>query len=601
MDREVEVSLAMTSKHTKKRMAMAVSAAAMVAAATSVARAQQLPSEARIRELVRLAAQQIAGGQATPVPQGTVAQPILQDDRPVVQLTLDDAVKLALERNLTIAVQRLNPESFDPAIAALRATYWPTLTSLVSAASVENPATSSIVGVPSGANGVTAGTTTYNAGLVQNAPWGGGTLNVSLNNIRTTSTSTTVLFNPTYNPTYTAQYTQPLLRGFSIDPNRQQILVTKLNRDVTDIQLKSTIVNTLSSVREAYWNYLYGVQAVDVARQTVDSAAQLVRDNQVRLDVGTIAELDLVTAQSQQAQAQQALVQAVASRRTLEIALKQLIVRGTQDPNWSARIDPTDRPDFEPVTIDVEAAVRRALSERTDLAQARKSLEANDVTYRFLRNQLLPQANLVASYGLSGLGGTKFVRESSAISSPIVSTVPGGFTDALGSLLTNTYPSWNVGLNVSVPIGLSVATASMAGARIEREQTASQVRQIELQIAVDVTNAATNVQSTVEAVQAARAAQELAQKTYEGEQAKFDVGLSTNYNVILDLNALNTVKNSYLQAVLNYRNALVELDRLQQTTLSALGVTLLSQPSWTAGSPASGNLLGVNSGVGSAR
>jgi outer membrane protein len=600
MDREVEVSLAMTSKQLKKRMGMAVSAAAMVAAATSVAGAQQ-PSEARIRELVRLAARQIAGGQATPVPQGPVAQPILQDDRPVVQLTLDDAVKLALERNLTIAVQRLNPEAFDPAIAALRANYWPTLTSLVSAGSVENPATSSIVGVPAGANGVTAGTTTYNAGLVQNAPWGGGTLNVSLNNIRTTSTSTTVLFNPTYNPTYTAQYTQPLLRGFSIDPNRQQILITKLNRDITDIQLKSTIVNTLSSVREAYWNYLYGVQAVDVARQTVDSAAQLVRDNQVRLGVGTIAELDLVTAQSQQAQAQQALVQAVANRRTLEIALKQLIVRGTQDPNWSARLDPTDRPDFEPVAIDVEAAVRRALSERTDLAQARKSLEANDVTYRFLKNQLLPQANLVASYGLSGLGGTKFVRASSAISSPIVSIVPGGFTDALGSLLTNTYPSWNVGLNVSVPIGLNVATASMAAARIEREQTASQVRQIELQIAVDVTNAATNVQSTIEAVQAARAAQELAQKTYEGEQAKFEVGLSTNYNVIIDLNALNTVKNSYLQAVLNYRNALVELDRLQQTTLSALGVTLLSTPSWSPGSPASGNLLGLTSAVGSAR
>ena len=276
----------------------------MVAAATSGVRAQQQqPSEARIRELVRLAAQQIAGGQTTPT-QGSVAQPILQDDRPVVQLTLDDAVKLALERNLTIAVQRQNPESFDPAIAALRATYWPTLTSLVSAASAENPATSSIVGVPVGANGVTAGTTNYNAGLMQNAPWGGGTLNVTLNNIRTTSTSTTVLYNPTYSPTYSAQYTQPLLRGFSIDANRQQILVTKISRDISDIQLKSTIINTLSSVREAYWNFV--LCGPGRRRRTAGGrpAAQLVRDNQVRLDVGTMAQLDLVTAQSQQAQAQ---------------------------------------------------------------------------------------------------------------------------------------------------------------------------------------------------------------------------------------------------------------------------------------------------------
>ena len=150
-----------------------------------------------------------------------------------------------------------------------------------------------------------------------------------------------------------------------------------------------------------------------------------------------------------------------------------------------------------------------------------------------------------------------------------------------------------------MPIGLNVANASMAAAKIEQTQIDAQVHQIELQIAVDVTNAATNVRSTIEAVEAAQAAQELAQKTYEGEQAKFDVGVSTNYNVILDLNALNTVKNSYLQAVLNYRNALVEMDRLQQTTLTTLNVTLLSPASWSPGSPASGNLNGAP--VGSAR
>jgi outer membrane protein len=584
----------MISNQTKKRLGIAVYAAAMVAVAVSVPDAQQLPSEARITELVRLAEQQVSGGQpaiGTQSPVAQVPQPILEDKRPVVELTLDDAVKLALDRNLTIAVQRQNPPSFDPAIASLEATYRPNLTSLISEASVENPPTNSLVGVLPGANGVTAGTTSFNAGLTQNAPWGGGSLAVTLNNVRTTSTSTIVSYNPQYGPSYSATYTQPLLRGFSIDPNRQQILVTKISRDISDIQLKSTITNTLSSVREAYWNFVYSVQAVDVARQSVDLAAQLVNDNQVRLDVGTMAPLDVVTAKSQQAQAQQALVQAVATQRTQEIALKQLIVGGSQDPNWSARINPTDRPDFEPVTVDVEAAIRRALSERTDLAQAKKTLEANNVTLKFLKNQTLPQANLVASYGLAGLAGTE-VKASTL-------NLPGSFGGALSSLLTNTYPSWNVGLNISVPIGFNVSSAAVAAAKIEQEQTASQVRQIELQIAVDVANAATNVRSTVEAVQAAQAAQELAQKTYEGEVAKFDVGVSTNYNVILELNALNAVKNSYLQAVLNNRNALVELDRLQQTTLTTLGVTLLSGSSWSAGAPATGNLNG--SPVGSAR
>ncbi len=353
---------------------------------------------------------------------------------------------------------------------------------------------------------MTARTTTYNAGLTQNAPWGGGSLAVSLNNVRSTSNSTFVTYSPLYGPSYSAQYTQPLLRGFSIDANRQQILVTKISRDISDIQLKATIINTLSSVREAYWNFcVFGPGGREVARQAVNLAAELVQDNQVRLDVGTMAPLDVITAKSQQAQAQVALVQAVATMRTQEIALKQLIVRGTQDPNWNARIDPIDRPDFQPVTIDVEAAVRRALSERTDLAQAKKTLDANDVSYRFLRNQTLPQANLVASYGLAGLGGT-FQPSPVGTANPhipldIPGGFPGGFAGAVGSLLTNTYPSWSIGLNVSVPIGLNVATASMAAARIEQTQIDAQVHQIELQIAVDITNAATNVRSTSEAVE----------------------------------------------------------------------------------------------------
>jgi len=154
-----------------------------------------------------------------------------------------------------------------------------------------------------------------------------------------------------------------------------------------------------------------------------------------------------------------------------------------------------------------------------------------------------------------------------------------------------------------MPIGFNVSSAALAAARIEQGQVELQVRQIELQIAIDVTNAATNVRSAVQAVEAAQAAQDLAQQTYEAEQVKLEVGFSTNYNVILDLNALNTVKNSYLQAVLNYRNTLVELDRLQQTTLNSLNVTLLSPASWNPGSAATGDLLLANGGatVGSAR
>jgi outer membrane protein len=577
----------------------------MLAVTVAPAGAQQPTSELRIQEFARLAAQQIAGGQPSSgisnSQEPDAAPPLPVDDRVTVSLTLDDVVKLALDRNLNIAVQRLNPPQFDPAMASLRATYWPQATSLLGTQSTSNPPISGITGIPAGATSVSSGVTTWNGGLTQSVPKWGGQFAATLNNVKNTSTSTISLYNPTYLPTYSFSYTQPLLRGLSIDPNRQQLMVTKIAANISDVQLKSTITNTLSNVREAYWNYLYTVQAVDVTRQVLELASQLVRDNRVRLEVGTATPIDVVTARSQEAQALLSVIQAMGTRDTAEVALKQQIVSGTQDPNWNAHIVPIDRPDFQPVQVNVQDAVRRALAERTDLAQARMSLQQNDITLKFLKNQLLPQADLVATYGLAGLGGTQLQRaNNNAINAPVLSTIPGGFGNALSSLVGNDYPTWSVQVRFSAPIGhTTVATTSMVAAKIEMEQAAMQVRQIELQVATDVTNEAITIRNDIQAVQFAQIAQDLAQQSYDAERTKLEVGLSTNYNVIQQLNALNTSKSNYLQAVLNYRNALVELDRLQQTTLTTANVQLLGGAGWGNGAQAIGNLNGAP--VGSAR
>ena len=226
---------------------------------------------------------------------------------------------------------------------------------------------------------------------------------------RSPPTSPTALFNPVFTPNWAAQYTQPLMREFKIDGNRQQLVVTGLNQDISEIQLQASIINTISNVRNAYWDYVFAVQSVDVARRSVELAEQLVKDNQTRVEIGTMAPIDVVQAQSQAATQRQIQATAQGTRRTAELTLKRLIVAGTQDPNWNMELDPTDRPDFRPESVDVGASVRRALESRTDLAQARKTLQINDVTLKYLRNQTLPQADVVARYGLVGQGGTQYV------------------------------------------------------------------------------------------------------------------------------------------------------------------------------------------------
>jgi outer membrane protein TolC len=550
--------------------ALAVLSALVFGAAP--ARAQV--SEARIRELIKQATDP---GSMLQTP--ATAQPGAVDDaRRVVALTLDDAVKFALDRNLDIAVQRLNPEINDIAYASVKSVYHPNLTSVVSTQETTNPATSTLSGSQQVGAPVIAGVTNFNGGLAQSIPWGGGNASIQLNNNKQTTTSLNVLYNPTFNTNWSGTYTQPLFRNFTIDSTRRTLQVTKINRDVSDVQLRATITNTLSNVRNAYWDYVFAVQSVEVARQSLDLADRLVRDNQTRVEVGTMAPIDVVQAQSQAATARQNLVGAQSTMRTAELALKRLIVSGTADPNWNVRLDPVDRPEFTTQSFDIEAAIRRALSERTDLAIARKNIEANDVTLKFLVDQMRPQADFVATYGLVGLGGSQYVYEPGAtgVNRQPIGTLPGGYADALTTLFHTNYPRWTAQINFSYPLGVSAQEANVARARVQLNQVQAQTKQIELQVATEVTNAVLTAQSNTERVQAAQAARELAQKQLEAEQSKFEVGMSTNYNVIQSQRDLATAQNNELQAILNYRKSLVELERLQQTTLQNLNITVLN-------------------------
>jgi len=568
----------MSLKNLKLVLTYAATVAAM-AQWSAPAWAQQRTSEARIQELIREATRIAGNGQSTLTTAQQGGQTTAPSAGPKVSLTLEDAVKLALDRNLDIAVQRLNPEINDLAVATARAAYFPSLTSTILTQGQTQASTNSVAG-GAAAQPVTNDAANWNGGLAQNLRWGGGNYSVALNNTRSTSTSTVSFYNPSYTPFWSAQLTQPLLRNLRIDSNRQQLQVTRINRDISDVQVKAIITNTVSNVRNAYWDYVFAIQSVDVSRQSLDLANKLVEDNQTRVQVGTMAPIDVVQAQAQAAAAVQNLVTAQATQRTSELALKRLIVNGTQDPNWNATIDPVDRPDFRVEAIDLDAALRRALSQRTDLAIAQKDVQMNDVTLKFLSDQTRPQADLVANYGLSGIGGTQLIRQSSGVgtgSNPVISTIPGNYADSLSSLFGADFPRWTVQVNFSYPLGLSTQHAAVARARVQLSQVQAQLKQMELQVATEVTNAAITVRSNAERVQAAQAARELSQRQLDAENSKFAVGMSTNYFVVQAQNQLANAQNNELQSVLNYRKSLVEFDRLQQTTLQSLNITVVGR------------------------
>ena len=525
--------------------------------------AQSGADRARLDDIAREAAREFAAA-GSPAPDQTRPTAPAPPPGTQVDLTLDEATQRALERNLDIAVERLNPQTFDLNIARIRAAYRPTATSTISQLSRVQPPTSTLNGGTIVDNTIS----TYNSGIFQQVPWGGGAFAFQFNNNKQVTSNNLVNYNPAFNNNFAMTLTQPLLRGFLIDNNRQQLVVTALNRDASEIELRGTIATTLANVRNAYWELVFAIQALEVARGSLDLASKLVADNRARVEVGALAPLDVVQAQAEEATRQQALAQADAQERTSELALKRLIVSGTDDPLWNAEINPVDRPTFMPEPLDVQGAVRKALDNRTDLQIARKTIQSNDVTLKYMRNLTLPELDLTAMYGANGLGGTQFRRTGSGVTSQIIGTVPGGYGDAWRTLTGRDYPTWNLALNFSYPIGASAQDAQVARAKVQLNQSAAQLRSLELQVATDVTNAALQVQSGLTRYQAATVARSLAQQRLDAEQSRFEVGLSTNFLVVQAQRDLATAQNTELRALLDYRKALVDYERLQETPLN---------------------------------
>ena len=242
-------------------------------------------------------------------------------------------------------MQRLEPQLLDYQIAALWATYRPSLTSSLFTQGATNLPTSQLQAL--GGSQITNDTSQWNAGMQKNFRWGGGALAANFNNTRLETSDTAATRNPAYTSSIQAQYTQPLLRNFKIDPTRSALMIQTLQGQITDLNLRATLTITEASVRNAYWDLVFAIDNVEAARRNLELSSKLVQDNRAKVEIGTMAPIDVVQAQAEEATRRQALVTAEATRRTNELALKRLIVSGTDDDLWTAKIEPTDRPAFD--------------------------------------------------------------------------------------------------------------------------------------------------------------------------------------------------------------------------------------------------------------
>jgi outer membrane protein TolC len=565
----------------------------MAAPAAAQQKANAADNEAsHVRTLIQQAMQQVQP-QTPAAPTGTP----FTTPGTRVDLSIQEAVQRGLEKNIDIAVARITPRLTDFTILGLEANYKINLTSAAA-----NTRTTDLPRVTT--QGIAEPTTNmrenWSAGIAQNLWKGGGNYTVAWTNSRLNAQSTVNIRNPQWQSGLTANLTQPLLRGFKIDSTRAALQTNRISRQNDEIGLNSTTATTQASVRNAYWDLVFAVQAVEAAQNSFDLASRLVKDNQARVEIGTLAPIDIVTAQAEEATRRQTLVQAQATLRTAELALKRLIVSGTDDPLWTSSLNPVDRPPTTPEPIDLESAVTRALRERMDLQQSKNNLRISDINLRNQVDLTRPQLNLTATYGLAGLGGP-FLQRTGAVDpitgGPVSSVIPSGYLDALRNITGFDAPTWSIGLNFAYPLGISSQEANVARSKLSLEQSQANLKALELQIATEVTNAALTVQSSLESVQASSVARELSQKRLEAAQSKFEVGMATNYEVVQAQRDFVDARNNELRAILTYRKALVNFEVAQTVGARAVAAGVATVGGGAGGAGGTGG-TGATGGTG---
>jgi outer membrane protein TolC len=476
-----------------------------------------------------------------------------------LRLTVDDAVKMALESNIDLNTDRLDPQISDTRVAAAAGAFRPTIATSAQRNNQLQPPASFLVPTTTRTDAMSS-----NAGLAQRLPWFGTSYNVYWTATHTNSNSFLNSYNPLVQSGLSMNVSQPIVRDLFIDTPRLQLATSRTNRDIADTRLRESTVHTVANTKAVYWALVAAIANVEARRSALQLAQELTRVNKAKVDVGSSPPLDLVSAQAEVAADQEQLIIAETTVKQVEDRLRMQIFDTTQRDTWNVKIEPIDSPPVATPIIDVDAAVTNALRIRTDLLRARKEIDNAQLTLKYANSQKLPDVRLNASYQASGLGGTQVLRTGGF---PGTIVGPGAVTDfgsVLNQLFARNYPTWTAGVSVSYPIGESVEQANYARAKLERSQSDSRLKSAEARAIQQVRDAAWKIEMNGKRIETTQAARELAEQRLDAERKRLEVGMSTSFLVIQAQRDLAQAKTNELSAVLAYDLALVDFEALQE-------------------------------------
>ncbi len=508
----------------------------------------------------------------------------MRREQTVLELTAKDAMRLALTNNLDIAIEDYDEDLNREDIVRTKGYYDPVLSLGVGWNSTENPSRS-VLDAGQGRSVTNTDNFFFRSSVNQNIP-GGSDLTLSFNNNRFATNSTFQFINPSFGSNFAVLFRQPLWRGFLKTQTKTQLSLYNLDRDISDSVFKQRVSEILQQVQNQYWELVFAIENHEAIRQSMKLAIIQHENNRKRVQIGVMAPIEVTASRAEVATREQDMIQSEVQIITSQNALKQLLAPDPRASIWNLILIPTDRPEVRDLAFSLDQAIETALGKRPELEQNRLEREKIEVNQQYYRKQGKPAVNLEA--GLTSVGqagqvlqdvfidtdgdGVPDTRAGTAAnpSSPFF----GDFGNTWGQVFGFDFINYQLALNVEIPIGNRANEGERASLRIQERRLLSMLRNEQQLIMVEVRNAYESIATQRKRLEAARVARELSEEQLEGENKRFQAGLSTNFEVLRYQRDLTDSQVRELRALLDYQLTLTDLEKAMNTIIDANDIVM---------------------------
>jgi len=493
--------------------------------------------------------------------------PSLQIQDGEMLLSLDDAINIALQRNLSLVIERYFTEEAQLAITQNVGIYDVFTQFDLATLEETSPAASNLDGA------LVQQFEQSNADLrVSQLVPTGGTVRFDWLNQQQDTNSTFATLNPSYRVDMDLHYVQPLLRNLGRLATDRGIRIARTNQDISLENFELQVTQVIVSVENAYWNLAESIAQLEVAGQSLDLAKQLQDQNRIRVEVGTLAPLELVQSEAGVAQREVDIIRARAAVGDRGDVMRELLNLERDENLWQLPIKPTSDPFAEPFEVDMDQAIATAMANRPELKRQQLDLSIRELDVRYFKNQKKPRLDFVGTYGYNGLGGPVLIREE--VGGPVLETIPGGYSDAIDQIFDRDFEGWRTALNFAYPIQNRTAKAQSAIAEVNYERGQTEYQNLELSVVTEVRRVARALEAAAESVDSARVNRRLQERNYEAEQKRYDNGMSTSFQVLRIQDDLTLARSQFVDAVAAYRRALALHYQSLGTLITQSGVEI---------------------------